>query len=456
MKVKLTLDGMKNLRFQTYENDFTFLFADGSKYMCPRFIADFVSPKIAQLHGFDVTYDVYQMDSDHDKEQFQSFMKLILDENVRNEDAQSFIMYAKELGNVELVELFEKELENKITIDNVWTRIDLKMSLHMNMSEEMDFLASHFSIAKTKIAEKSFDVIYSILSSPELRLEDEDELYVFVRDLVAKDSTWFTPFELIDFSTLSKHSISDFIDFSSMFEISVNSFLWRKVCERMLIAERLPATRLEKRYESDGDSKEIAYDKVNPLNGIVSHLSEEFGGNAARCGAIDVLSSSCMSNHKPENIFDYDSQNYFESQPRRYQWIIIDFKNFRVSPTKYTLGTVEGASAPKTWVLDGSIDGEKWTLIDKRRDVKALRKHNANVMLKTIHQPLVRFIRLRQQSSHSGSNKLTVRALELFGTLEEGENSTQPTLPPSECIHCGCFRTDQVVSRTNCNMAREY
>jgi hypothetical protein len=84
----------------------------------------------------------------------------------------------------------------------------------------------------------------------------------------------------------------------------------------------------------------------------------------------------------------------------------------RVQPTHYTIG----AGLLKSWVVEGSLDGERWTEIDRKRDNEDFKKWNTASF--TVSKPAEwRFIRLTQtDKNHSGDNVLRLCAVEFFGT----------------------------------------
>ena len=60
----------------------------------------------------------------------------------------------------------------------------------------------------------------------------------------------------------------------------------------------------------------------------------------------------------------------FQSQNEPNSWICFEFKNYHLIPSNYVIRTYknEHKAHPKTWVIEGSNDKEKWIPIDEQKD----------------------------------------------------------------------------------------
>jgi hypothetical protein len=73
----------------------------------------------------------------------------------------------------------------------------------------------------------------------------------------------------------------------------------------------------------------------------------------------------------------------------------------------------------KSWVVEGSLDGENWSLIDERTNRPGFVKWN-KVSYSVSNLVEWRFVRLTQtDKKHNGNDALTLGAVEFFGTLVE-------------------------------------
>jgi hypothetical protein len=83
-----------------------------------------------------------------------------------------------------------------------------------------------------------------------------------------------------------------------------------------------------------------------------------------------------------------------------------------VCPTHYTVKT----QTLKSWVLEGSLDGESWMEIDRRQSDQVLEQ--ASFVLSLLTPMDFRIIRLTQTSKNqAGDDCLLLSAVEFFGRL---------------------------------------
>jgi hypothetical protein len=124
-----------------------------------------------------------------------------------------------------------------------------------------------------------------------------------------------------------------------------------------------------------------------------------------------------------KNTVDLGTPSCFQSPNLANQWICYDFKNMRVKPTYYSVCSY--SSNPnshhlKSWALETSEDGSKWTEVDKREDNYDLNGSNITKSFQLRRGENCRFVRLRQTGkNHCGFDIMMLSAFELFGTLEE-------------------------------------
>lgn len=87
-------------------------------------------------------------------------------------------------------------------------------------------------------------------------------------------------------------------------------------------------------FDFDGNSE-------NRLNGIISHLTKEVGGNVVDNKIVNITSSTINdSSQSPKNAADFIGENFFASKNNNIdQWIMYDFKKRKIHPTKYSIKT---------------------------------------------------------------------------------------------------------------------
>ena len=165
----------------------------------------------------------------------------------------------------------------------------------------------------------------------------------------------------------------------------------------------------------EGDNEVIVnLDQERPLNGVIQFLGDECGGNV--CGK-DVV--YVMGNAEAYGSVWYatdQSSGSYISVDEPDQWLILDFKCFRVSPTGYLVQSWNLRSL----VIEASDDGLEWTEIDRREDVSysVLRFEPCTFEIGDVCD-FHRWFRMRQiRSNWDWDNKLWVRRFDLFGRVD--------------------------------------
>jgi hypothetical protein len=159
----------------------------------------------------------------------------------------------------------------------------------------------------------------------------------------------------------------------------------------------------------------------NSLDGILSYLTKKHGGHVHERGLVTLTSKSCLSNasqYRAKNAADFTCPDwYFKSKDEPGQWISWDFREMRIRPTHYTMM----ATSPKSWVVEGSLDGTHWTEIDRQTDNKDFEKFREMASFPISRPVECRFIRLSQTGkNHQGKDCLgNLHVVEFFGTLSE-------------------------------------
>jgi hypothetical protein len=153
------------------------------------------------------------------------------------------------------------------------------------------------------------------------------------------------------------------------------------------------------------------------LNGIISYLTAKHGGNVHERGLVRIASKSVQDDDAlwaPKNVADLTLGSRFWSGNEPGQWICWDFGEMRVRVAHYT---IEGYSL-KSWVVEGSPDGEGWQVIDRQKGLLDFKDGPNTVVFDASNPVECRFIRLTQTDrNHCRDNELLLYAVEFFGTL---------------------------------------
>ena len=99
-----------------------------------------------------------------------------------------------------------------------------------------DFIASHFyEIEQEILYDLDLETAQVLISSPSLKIEDEDSLYdfvsYFVRSRSEKDLRFASLFEFVYFDYLSVSRIENFVSFVSEDLLkNISSGIWTRIC----------------------------------------------------------------------------------------------------------------------------------------------------------------------------------------------------------------------------------
>ena len=237
-------------------------------------------------------------------------------------------------------------------------------------------------------------------------------------------------FEFVRYEYLSVDRITEFVSlFGKHCLGEINASIWESVGRRLIL---VPTATSSSRVHDSPSPKEqnsqskFIYKKKNPLDGIISYLTKEGGGNVHTTGLVEVSASSVEGNDaEPKNIADLNSPRIFWSRDERNSWIRYDFRTMTVIPTSYSLKTYSGWlgwNHLKSWVLEGSANGYGWEVLDQQDDNDDLNRSNATQHFTLSHPPThgFRFLRLRMTGeNHRDTDELVLCALEIFGTLNK-------------------------------------
>jgi hypothetical protein len=174
-------------------------------------------------------------------------------------------------------------------------------------------------------------------------------------------------------------------------------------------------------YQKGLNHVEIPLKDAKSLDGMISHLTKQHGGNVQEKGIVTITSKSIFKNkddprYAARNVADLTSDSRFLSDKAPGEWIRWDFGARRVRPTHYTMKGV----LLKSWVVEGSVDGKSWTEIDRKTDNQDFKGDGNKVSFDVSKSAEFRLIRLTQtDKNHGGVDSLCLRAVEFFGTLSE-------------------------------------
>jgi hypothetical protein len=146
------------------------------------------------------------------------------------------------------------------------------------------------------------------------------------------------------------------------------------------------------------------------------------GGNVHAKGLVAI---SCSSNWYNQywDVVNYDWNNYWFTTNSPNSWIQFDFKDRLVSLSHYALKSDGNECHLLQWALQGSVDGNSWTDLDRRNTQELNGKYLTKIFPceqreSSSTPPFYRYIRLMQTGNDSsGYDHLMLGNFECFGWM---------------------------------------
>lgn len=434
--VKLLPSSILHLHLQNYENDFTFII-NNVKYKTNRFIADLISTKIAQYHLIDSTLSEFSVNTE-EKGDFQIILNLVNFKNntISISDFPFVSEIFEKLGTLTSdLEVQTPSVENfknsRSVIELLKKHLKYPQFYYNNISDEIEFIASHFSELKEDLRKASstlsYDIIEEIIANPSLKLENEDELIEFIDELYSKDVNHSNLYSYVCFSNVSSEMMREFTGLIDLADI--NRETWDSLSERLSFEIKKSNNndqnlnndrpfRLTKFRDRKIPPKSILFEN-REFDGVFNYLRK----NSNLDDEVNISYSS-FGGGDPKNLLIFDDQNLsFFTENKENSWICFEFRKRKFIPKNYTMRSynwTKNVSHPKSWVIEASNDKNEWLIIDQEEDCSFL---NGKCLVYTFsidnEQDLpFRFIRIRQTGPNwANYNFLKFDSIEFYGTL---------------------------------------
>ena len=447
-QVILSAAGLKNL--VNDKKDFLFIFGD-CQILMNSVYAEFISPNVSHLHQVDPTIRSIEIRNSKMPGN-DAFTKIFTEDiitlfqeiscgseiSINEEQSSKMRLISMAIGNNELLNKINNLYPINRTNSDQFLQHFQELSQSLNNSDSIlssttgiDIIAQNFfTYDQSNLLKLPKTTLYSIISNPNLKIENEDSLFdfickIFENDLDTNDeSPKITSFlEEIYIVNLSKEKFHTFLELVEPNEISIS--LWRNLCQRFSEPDENNSDINNKRYTTfiESDSK-IINDK-SIFTGIISNLTKQSGGNVAKNGTIFVTSSSeYSSDYSAQNVVDLDSSSMFSSRNERDQWLMYDFRFLRIKPTSYYIKSgIYGKYEyhPRSWDLEGSNNGKEWDVLDSRRNDGSLNGVSSTGKFDiSSSYKYYKYLRIKQTDTNwKGDNFLVISALEFDGSIQK-------------------------------------
>jgi hypothetical protein len=456
MKGGLSARGLANVAVRNWSNDFTFIIGD-HRYLCPSSVAQFLSPRVSELHWMDATISELRLEVDNPDELFGSVLEAAGCGSIKVDSAHqpTFLGICATLWNSEVYRSFSPAHGDEKAMENVADSLRFLSATRCDISPELEFIASHFDDflrRRDGLKAFSFSMIYEILGQGSLRLESKDSLCRFISESMRTRPEMYGLIEFVRLEYCSTDVITNFFARLSEHFYEINVSMWASLRARLVLpninkrqAKQFPPSVKKVMIRSIEGFGEITIDVPD---GIVAHLTRECGGNVHDHHVVDVTSGSferethglnphsgAYGNHPSYaamNAADLATDSYFQSAYRqkeeeiphtRNNWVCYGFKERKIVATHYAIRTYWGEPRDwhlRSWLVKTSVNGKSWREVDRQEPNDQLNSPKFTGTFAVAGGGECRFIRLVNIGrNHGGYDGLVISAWDIFGSVIE-------------------------------------
>ena len=248
----------------------------------------------------------------------------------------------------------------------------------------------------------------------------------------------------IDIKCLNKNNLKDFITeitledifyisshkekenlWNQLREVLLNSYSHNFECEEdenIIYLKHSDVKNVTGIIEEDCIQLAVKHNNGDDFNGIIKYLENLYGQNINEQGIVHIKASSTDHN-SPEQVIDYEWNDYWDSYYERNEWWKINFKKRRVKMMGYSIKTFShsiGSRHLKNWVIEGKNRGHDWEEIDRQINNYDLNgpSYQCYFSLPEITKPYQSFrIKMIGKTHDEDCSYLVLANFEIFGNI---------------------------------------
>ena len=423
-------------------SEFFIISVGKDKYKIHRPIAIFMSPKIAELLQDDPKIEKFDIQYNDVNRDFRTIVQLAygnsvkIDKNNRN----AIESLGKALGNDEIIDACKKldatEIsKQKISITTVCKMIKSRNQLQLPKDDCILFAARHFyAINENDLSTLDFEDLSEILSSKDLVVDTETQLFDFILKLVKKRGNSYSPlFGNVLFEYIGDEEMADFVTLFNGNDL--NETIWNAVSRRLVLPLR-PVSEMKERHRtvdprapaeapsipnsrrpSPGDEskgkqsliREVPFNGTDYFHGVFNRLRSK--RNHVTMSASSTNTGILTTLINPSATTNFWTQNQPDS------WIRVDLKKNRLHPTSYSIrGRYDhDFNQCQSWNFEG-LRGGKWIVLDSHINEPLKVKAPKNFVIQT--KSTFNSFRIKQTGLNTyGDNDLVLSGFEVFGDI---------------------------------------
>lgn len=345
---------------------------------------------------------------------FELVTRVLMGQNIQINlsNAVFLVLCARDLEMQQLedaAKLLINDMSDYETMFNFCTelsRAKLDTSLHV------EYFAKNFDQVRLQPGFRllPLDVICSVFDSPSFTVKSKDELAEWLLNWIEKDDLART--KLIQYVPLQAMDGGDRIR-TLLSKTGVNMNSLRDRISDLLRHGTDAVTDASLQYHS------CEYNEKKPTEGVFGFLKKRYGDRIL--DAVEVTGTTNL----PMIIDPQADPNYYYASPAiPNMWIRFDFKAPCVTLQGYTIQTGHLNDMPhmRSWVLEGSKDGIRWTVLHTMEKTDALKGGKKLFTWSLSSKEEVRYARIRQTGPNwSKNNVMLLRCVEFYGNISRDE-----------------------------------
>ncbi|KAI5499950.1 protein ubiquitination [Trichomonas vaginalis G3] len=420
-KFRLSAQGLQQTALCAKEHNFTFI-AGEHEYHCHSFFADFISPKIAEMHLTDPLADTFYIDLNDDNYEFQKIIDLMQGKTISNVRPSYITKVAKILRNQELFDAFSVKLDynaEEPDFQGIIAIIDEKHDFGLDYSTEVNFLAQHFhDIPHKLLYGLPLPVMEKILTSKLLLIDSEEEIFNIVCNLIKYNGPEYAHlFSNVIFENLDSKTMSSFI--KEFDPSNIDASIWNVIKSRLTLEVQcsIDYSRYKKLVTK------IPHNPENPFAGVFDFLFKAKKGLLPK-NLVSVFLSN--ETHIADKFFARDSTSPWHFTEKYDNYLQLDFKSSLIAMTGYEIkmggsGSSRSSDNFHDWVIEVSDDQTNWEIVDKKERNTDLAPDSSMYFELEKQTPPSRFIRWRitKDPGKSSNNTLNIKQFEIYGDYIE-------------------------------------
>ena len=239
INIQLQSSSVFHLPLQNYKEDFTFI-VNKEIFHTSVIFADLLSPKISKLHQIDPTITEYYINTKNTGN-FNTIISLItFQTKTIPENDIPFISEIFDILEISPTDIKIDKPNKQHQKDDNWYHnlqkyLEFGIFFKDEVEEEIERISSNFyemeDEEKNQIKTLPKDIIESIISHRQLRLESEDELIDLINELYQKDREFFELYSYVYFKNVSSSKMKEFINIFSIEDMSEE--IWQTISSRL-------------------------------------------------------------------------------------------------------------------------------------------------------------------------------------------------------------------------------